>query len=47
MRLVGFAAPTISGEIKRHFRDTGWMVRPPRRLQELGARILAVMATTP
>jgi RNA polymerase sigma-B factor len=36
---VGFAAPTISGEIKRHFRDTGWMVRPPRRLQELGARI--------
>jgi RNA polymerase sigma-B factor len=36
---VGFAAPTISGEIKRHFRDTGWMVRPPRRLQELGAQI--------
>ncbi len=36
---VGFAAPTISGEIKRHFRDTGWMVRPPRRLQELGARL--------
>jgi RNA polymerase sigma-B factor len=36
---AGFAAPTISGEIKRHFRDAGWMVRPPRRLQELGARI--------
>ena len=36
---AGFAAPTISGEIKRHFRDTGWMVRPPRRLQELGVRI--------
>ena len=36
---AGFAAPTISGEIKRHFRDTGWMVRPPRRLQELGARL--------
>ncbi|MEP6650114.1 MAG: sigma-70 family RNA polymerase sigma factor [Lapillicoccus sp.] len=36
---AGFAAPTISGEIKRHFRDTGWMVRPPRRLQELGAGI--------
>ncbi len=34
---VGFAAPTISGEIKRHFRDAGWMVRPPRRLQELSA----------
>jgi RNA polymerase sigma-B factor len=36
---AGFAAPTIAGEIKRHFRDTGWMVRPPRRLQELGARV--------
>lgn len=33
---VGYALPTISGELKRHFRDHGWMVRPPRRLQELG-----------
>ena len=39
----GFAAPTITGEIRRHFRDTGWMVRPPRDLQEL---VLAVNATT-
>jgi RNA polymerase sigma-B factor len=39
---AGFAAPTIAGEIKRHFRDTGWMVRPPRRLQELGARMREV-----
>ncbi|WP_329493014.1 SigB/SigF/SigG family RNA polymerase sigma factor [Kitasatospora herbaricolor] len=30
-----FALPTISGEIKRHFRDTSWMVHVPRRMQEL------------
>ena len=30
-----FALPTITGEIKRFFRDTSWAVRVPRRLQEL------------
>lgn len=32
---AAYAVPTIAGEIKRHFRDVGWLVRPPRRLQEL------------
>ncbi len=32
-----YAVPTVTGEIKRYFRDRGWAVRPPRRLQELRA----------
>ena len=36
---VGFAEPTISGVLKRHFRDHGWTVRPPRPTQELAASI--------
>jgi RNA polymerase sigma-B factor len=30
-----YAGPTIRGEIKKHFRDRGWSIRVPRRLQEL------------
>jgi RNA polymerase sigma-B factor len=38
-----YAAVTIVGELKRHFRDKGWAVRVPRRLQEIGLRINAVL----
>jgi RNA polymerase sigma-B factor len=38
---AAYAVPTIAGEIKRHFRDCGWAVRPPRRLQELRAQLAA------
>ncbi|WP_433222665.1 RNA polymerase sigma factor SigF [Dactylosporangium sp. CS-047395] len=31
---VGYAIPTITGELKRHFRDRCWDVRVPRRIQE-------------
>jgi len=38
-----YAVPTIVGEIKRHFRDRTWSVRPPRGLQELTVRIERVV----
>jgi len=38
---LSYAVPTIVGELKRHFRDRGWTVRPPRRIQELQPRIIA------
>jgi RNA polymerase sigma-B factor len=34
-----FAVPTITGEIKRYFRDGTWMVHVPRDLQELALRV--------
>ncbi|PID82587.1 MAG: B/F/G family RNA polymerase sigma-70 factor [Clostridiales bacterium] len=34
-----FATPTIVGEIKKHFRDKGWTIRVPRRIQELSKKI--------
>ena len=39
LEFTTYATPTILGEIKRHFRDKGWSVRVPRRLQELSAKV--------
>lgn len=40
-RFAAYATPTITGELKRYFRDHAWTVRPPRQLQELRAEVLA------
>jgi RNA polymerase sigma-B factor len=37
--LIAYAVPTISGEVKRFFRDQGWDIRPPRRVQELRPKV--------
>ncbi len=42
-KFTSYAAPTIVGELKRHFRDKGWALRVPRELQE---RALAVARVT-
>lgn len=39
-----YATPTIIGEIKRYFRDKGWAIRVPRRLQELRMQISSTTA---
>jgi RNA polymerase sigma-B factor len=38
-----YATPTVVGELKRHFRDKGWAVRVPRRLQELHLELTKVV----
>jgi RNA polymerase sigma-B factor len=40
-----YATHTIAGELKRHFRDKGWAVRAPRRMQELYLRLTQVVGS--
>ncbi len=51
---TAYAVPTITGEIKKYFRDHAWAVRPPRRLyelhrqvQEAGSDLAQELGTTP
>ena len=46
VRFATFAVPTIVGELKRHFRDRGWMLRVPREVQELSARVVRCLLYT-
>lgn len=38
--LMTYLVPSIKGELRRYFRDLGWTVRPPRRVQELQSRVV-------
>jgi RNA polymerase sigma-B factor len=40
-----YATHTVVGELKRHFRDKGWAVRAPRRMQELYLRLGKVVSS--
>lgn len=38
--LLSYLVPSVRGELRRHFRDLGWTVRPPRRVQELQSQVV-------
>lgn len=41
---LSYAVPTLRGEIRRYFRDSGWTIRPPRSVQEVQARVVGAEA---
>ncbi|WP_067814714.1 SigB/SigF/SigG family RNA polymerase sigma factor [Nocardia inohanensis] len=40
---LSFAIPTVTGEVKRYFRDSTWAVRVPRRIKEIQQRLTTVV----
>ena len=40
VQFASFATPTILGEIKKHFRDTTWSLKVPRRLKEISIKLI-------
>ena len=44
---VGYAVPTMLGELRRHFRDKGWSVRVPRGTQELVVKVSETTGALP
>jgi RNA polymerase sigma-B factor len=36
-----YAVPSVRGELKKYFRDLAWVVRPPRRVQEIQTKVLS------
>ena len=45
VQFTTYAVPTIVGEIQRHFRDRAWALHVPRRMKELGGRLMRTIET--